>query len=386
MAAKGSSVLIVDDQGEMRSMLKKMLRHMDFFEIYVEARDGEDAWEKLLIRSFDLIICDLDMPRLDGIGLLKRCQADPELHSVPFLIVSGDRRPDAVATVVELGAYNYVVKPFSFNTIKARVQEIFDRLNSPEEIQFRNAVQLKEQGEFAEAMQVSAAMEKSGLPLKAKWINLKGEVFLGLNQVEQALQCFERTMKNSELFLAAYKNYASVQQELGHRGEAIRALSKADEISPRDTARKLVLGKLLLEEGRKDEGGMVLEQAVRQTPVQDRKAMQVKVAEAYLAAECFAEAEKLFSGVLESDPGELQLYNRLGIALRRQGKYAEAERCYNQALMVHPDNPAVIYNLGVLYVQMKQLPKAIQFFERALKINPNFKDARETLAQLRSGM
>jgi tetratricopeptide (TPR) repeat protein len=383
MANKGSSVLIVDDRGDLRGLLKKMLRHMDFFEAYVEARDGEDAWEKLLLQSFDLVICDLDMPRLDGIGLLKRCQADPVLRNVPFLIVSGDRHSGAVATSAELGAYNYIVKPFSFDTLKQRVQEIFDRLSSPEEIQFRNAERLKELSQFAGAMHIITAMEKNGQPLKAKWLNLKGEVLRGMDEVEQAVQCFERTMKSSQLFLAAYKNYASVQQELGHREEAIRALLKADEISPRDSERKLSLGKLLLDEGRTDEGKAFLEQAVRQTPTQDRKAIELKAAEAYLKAECFEEAEKLFSNALESDPQELYLYNRLGIALRRQKKYAEAERYYNQALKIHPDNPVIFYNLGVLYVQKQEPHRAIQFFEKALRVNPNFEEAREMLAQVR---
>jgi tetratricopeptide (TPR) repeat protein len=204
--------------------------------------------------------------------------------------------------------------------------------------------------------------------------------------MEQASACFEQTIKSSELFLAAYKNYASVQEELGHRDEAIRALLKADEISPRDTDRKLSLGKLLLEEGRTDEGKAFLEKAVRQTPEQDKKAMQLKVAEAYLAAECFEEAEKLFSNALESNPQELHLYNRLGIALRRQGKYAEAERYYHQALKIHPDNAIIYYNLGVLFVQTKELLKSVQFFEKALKIDPNFKEAQHMLAQVRAAL
>jgi tetratricopeptide (TPR) repeat protein len=386
MAGKGSTVLIVDDQGELRSMVKKMLRQMEFFELYVEARDGEEAWERLQSQPFELVICDLDMPRLDGIGLLKRCQADPALRNVPFLIVSGDRQAGSVATAVELGAYNYIVKPFSFNTLKQRVQEIFERLNSAEETHFRNADRLKDQHRFAEALQIISAMERSGQPLKPKWLNLKGEALRGMEEMEQASECFKQTIKSSELFLAAYKNYASVQEELGHRDEAIRALLRADEISPRDTDRKLSLGKLLLEEGRTDEGKAFLEKAVRQTPEQDKKAMQLKVAEAYLAAECFEEAEKLFSNALESNPQELHLYNRLGIALRRQGKYAEAERYYHQALKIHPDNAIIYYNLGVLFVQTKELLKSVQFFEKALKIDPNFKEAQHMLAQVRAAL
>ncbi len=384
MARKGSSVLIVDDQGELRSLLKKMLRQMDYFESFFEARDGEDAWEKLLVQPFDLIICDLDMPRLDGIGLLKRCQGEPRLRDIPFLIVSGDRYSGAVASLAELGAYNYIVKPFSFNVLRDRVQEIFDRLNSPEEIGFRNASRLKEQGQFAAAMRIITAMEKSGAPLRAKWLNLKGEVLRGMHEVEKAAQCFERTIKSSDLFLAAYMNYASVLEELGQREEAIRALQKADEISPRDSERKLSLGKLLLEEGRTNEGKAFLEQAIRQSGAQDKKTMQLKVAETYLEAECFEEAEQLFSNAVESDPGQLHLYNRLGIALRRQGKYAEAERYYYQALQSHPDSPIIFYNLGVLYAQTKDLHKSIQFFEKALQVDPNFKEAREMLAQVRS--
>jgi tetratricopeptide (TPR) repeat protein len=386
MAGKGTTVLIVDDQGELRSMIKKMLRQMDFFELYVEARDGEEAWERLLAQPFELVICDLDMPRLDGIGLLKRCQLDPALRNVPFLIISGDRQAGSVATAVELGAYNYIVKPFSFNTLKQSVQEIFDRLNSSEEIQFRKAEGLKDQRRFAEALQILSAMERSGQPLKPKWLNLKGEVLRGMEEMEQASECFKRTIKSSELFLAAYKNYASVQEELGHRDEAIRALLKADEISPRDSDRKVSLGKLLLEEGRTDEGKAFLKKAVRQTSEQDKKTMQLKVAEAYLAAECFEEAEMLFSNALESDPQELHLYNRLGIALRRQGKYAEAERYYHQALKIYPDNPIIFYNLGVLFVQTKELLKAIQFFEKALQIDPNFKEAQDMLAEVHTAV
>jgi tetratricopeptide (TPR) repeat protein len=385
MATTGSSVLIVDDQVELRNMVKKMLRQMDLFELYFEARDGEDAWEKLMAHPFDLVICDLEMPRLDGVGLQKRCQADPVLRDIPFLIVSGEGTQSAVAATAELGAYHYIIKPFSFNTLRDRVQEIFERINSAEETRYRNAQRLKDAGQLAEALQIITAIEKRVPTLKAKWVNLKGEVFRDLKDLEQASDCFERTMKASEMFLAAYKNYANVQQELGHRGNAIRALLKADEISPRDSERKFSLGKLLMEEGRTDEGKPFMQQAVRQSTAEERQAMQVKVAEAYLAAECFEEAEKLFASVLKASPDDLQLYNRLGIALRRQGKYAEAERYYNQALKVHPDNPIIFYNLGVLFAQAKERRKALQFLHKALQFDPDFEEAQQLLNQLQGG-
>jgi tetratricopeptide (TPR) repeat protein len=384
MAVKGSNVLIVDDHVELRSMVKRMLRQMEYFQAFFEARDGEEAWEKLKAgpEAFELVICDIDMPRLDGIGLLRLCQADAVLRNVPFLMVSGEGSQWAVATATELGAYNYILKPFSFNMLKQRIDEVFARVKSPEEVLFRRMEDLKDEGHPEAALQKIELLEKGGAGLKPKWLNLKGEVFMALDEPERAAQCFEKSMETSEYYLTAYKNYAAVQQELGNPEKALQALLKADQINPRDTERKLSLGKLMLQTGKTDDGVRCLEQAVRLSPQKDRKAMQLKAAETALETGCFGEAEKLFNDVLENNPADLHLYNRLGIALRRQGKYAEAERCYNQALKVHPDSPIVHYNLGVLYLQIKDGFKATKSFQRALEIDPNFKEAREMLDKL----
>jgi tetratricopeptide (TPR) repeat protein len=382
MAPTRLCVLIVDDHVELRSMLKRMLRQMEYFEAYFEARDGEDAWEKLTKQLFDLVICDLDMPRLDGIGLLKRCQTDPVLKNVPFLIVSGVGKQGAVATAMEMGAYNFVVKPFSFNLLKKNIDEIFERVNSPEERLFRLTEQLKAEGRALEAIAKIEQFERGVPALKPKWMNLKGEVLMDLEEPERAAECFEKTIQMSEFYLAAYRNLAAVQQALGNPEQAVEALLKADQINPRDIERKLSLGRLLLQAGRIDEGKDFLEQAVRVASREDKRAVELKAAEAALESGCFDEAEKLFTSALEANPQNLHLYNRLGIALRRQGKHAEAEQCYRKALKFHPDNAITHYNLGVLHMQTKALIKATQSFQRALELDPGFKEAREMLDNL----
>jgi two-component system chemotaxis response regulator CheY len=382
MALKGSNILIVDDHVELRSMLKRMLRQMEYFEAFFEARDGEDAWEKLSKLPFDLVICDLDLPRLDGIGLLKRCQTDPTLKNVPFLIVSGEGKQGAVAMAMEMGAYNVLLKPFSFNILKKRIDEIFERFNSVEERLFRHTEQLKAEGRAAEAIEKIEQVERSIAVLKPKWMNLKGEVFMAMEEPERAAQCFEKTIQISEYYLAAYRNFATAQQALGNPEKAVDTLLKADRINPRDIERKLSLGRLMLQAGRTDEGKSFLEQAMRVAPRKDKRAVELKAAEAALESGCFDEAEKLFASALDANPQDLKLYNRLGIALRQQSKYAEAEQCYKQALKVHPDNAIIYYNLGVLHMQTKDLIKAAQSFQRALELDPGFKEAREMLDNL----
>ncbi len=137
MQAGSLRVLVVDDQSSMRSIIRKMLHQTGWFMSIDDAADGEEAWGKIKSNQFDLIISDDDMPRLDGLGLLKRCRADSELRNLPFLLISGQASQELVAFASEWGAYDYVVKPFSFSFIRKRIEGIFERMKSPEEALYR---------------------------------------------------------------------------------------------------------------------------------------------------------------------------------------------------------------------------------------------------------
>jgi tetratricopeptide (TPR) repeat protein len=378
-------ILIVDDQFSMRTIIKRMVQQMAIFDAIEESGDGEEAWEKLIIQSFDLVIADVKMPRLDGIGLLKRCRNERELKDLPFLIVSGEALPELVASAGEWGAYDFIIKPFSFSFLKDRITSIFERRKSPEESLFRELERMKEGGLAGEALAKIGIVEGKTQALKTKWLNLKGECFMEMGEMEEAAACMEKAIEASELFIPAYKNYAVIQQKLGNVDRAVEALETADRISPMDVERKVTLGKLMMQTGREEDGKKILTKALRQSTQEERAANTALVAEVYMECGHFEDAEKLYVKSLQTDPGVIETYNRLGIALRRQGKFKDAERYYQLALKNYPDNAAICYNLGVLYLNQQDRTNALKLLKRALALDPELSQAEEMVRRLEQG-
>lgn len=375
----GLRVLIVDNQASMRGVIRKMFHQMGYFQVIEEAGDGEEAWEKVTSQSFDLIISDVKMPRMDGIDLLKRCRGESHLREIPFLMISGEAVPEVVASAGEWGAYDYIVKPFSFSTLKSRIVGVFERLKDPKETFFREIERLKENGLAREALQKLEMVESIEAFNKAKWWNLRAECHMDLGELESAIECLETALTLSENFLAAIKNYAVVQLELGNEDKAIDALDRADSISPLDVDRKIHLGKLLMQSGKDEDGKKLLQRAIKQASQKGRQAYSLKVAEIYMESGQFADAEEIYIKAVKDNPGQIEAFNRLAIALRRQGKWQEAESYYLLALKSHPDNAAIHYNLGVLYLNRDDKKRASQHLWKAVQLQPDFKEAREML-------
>jgi two-component system sensor histidine kinase and response regulator WspE len=102
------SILVVDDSLTVREMQRKLLAARGY---RVEvALDGIDGWNSVRAGAFDLVITDIDMPRLDGIGLLGRIRQDPRLQRLPVMIVSYKDRPEDRARGLEAGADYYLAK------------------------------------------------------------------------------------------------------------------------------------------------------------------------------------------------------------------------------------------------------------------------------------
>jgi two-component system sensor histidine kinase and response regulator WspE len=101
-------VLVVDDSLTVREMQRKLLTGHGY-RVDV-ALDGIDGWNSLRAGAYDLVITDIDMPRLDGIGLLERIRHDPRLQRLPVMIVSYKDRPEDRARGMEAGADYYLAK------------------------------------------------------------------------------------------------------------------------------------------------------------------------------------------------------------------------------------------------------------------------------------
>lgn len=118
------NVLIVDDFATMRRIVKNILRQLGFTNIS-EADDGKTALQALKKGKYDLILSDWNMPGMPGIELLKAVRSDDELKNIPFLMVTAEAEKENIVEAVKLGVSNYIVKPFTAETMSEKLGKIF---------------------------------------------------------------------------------------------------------------------------------------------------------------------------------------------------------------------------------------------------------------------
>jgi two-component system sensor histidine kinase and response regulator WspE len=101
-------VLVVDDSLTVRELERKLLLNRGF-DVAV-AVDGMDGWNMLRSEAFDLVVTDVDMPRMDGIELVSRIKADPKLQGLPVMVVSYKDREEDRRRGLDAGADYYLAK------------------------------------------------------------------------------------------------------------------------------------------------------------------------------------------------------------------------------------------------------------------------------------
>lgn len=120
-------ILIVDDFSTMRRIIKNLLHDLGYDNSH-EADDGTSALPLLKGGSFDFLITDWNMPGMQGIDLLRAVRSDPKLKSLPVLLVTAEARRDQIVMAAEAGVNGYIVKPFTAQTLKEKIDRIFERI------------------------------------------------------------------------------------------------------------------------------------------------------------------------------------------------------------------------------------------------------------------
>lgn len=113
--------LITDDSATIRMILKGLLKQLQIAEI-VEAADGRQALTVLSKERVDLVLLDIHMPVMDGLGCLELIRATPDLRELPVIIVSSDTTPAQIERAKTLGAHAYIKKPFRLEGMREALQ------------------------------------------------------------------------------------------------------------------------------------------------------------------------------------------------------------------------------------------------------------------------
>lgn len=126
-AAAAIHALVVDDQLSMRALIVNSLRQIGFQNIR-EAPDGEEGLREIIAKPAHLIISDFNMPKMDGIGFLRAVRSHPPIAASAFIMLTGRADIELVGRAKQFGVNNYVVKPFTTNQLKDKIQQVFGAL------------------------------------------------------------------------------------------------------------------------------------------------------------------------------------------------------------------------------------------------------------------
>ncbi|MFN7994801.1 MAG: response regulator [Bryobacteraceae bacterium] len=119
------NLLIVDDSTAIRKILQRVLRQTDIplGEVY-EAGDGIEALERLRQHPINAVLTDINMPRMDGLELLRGMRASPEHKDMPVIMITTEGAQAKVAEAATLGAVAYIRKPFTSDQIGAKLRSV----------------------------------------------------------------------------------------------------------------------------------------------------------------------------------------------------------------------------------------------------------------------
>ena len=115
-------ILIVDDSAAIRKILQRVLRQAEIaIGNILEAAEGLEALETLKQHKIDLVLSDINMPKMDGLQLLSAIKASPVWRHLPVVMITTEGGEAKVAEAVKLGAIGYVRKPFTADQIKEKL-------------------------------------------------------------------------------------------------------------------------------------------------------------------------------------------------------------------------------------------------------------------------
>lgn len=237
-------ILIIDDEQSIRRTLKEILEY-EKFDI-VEATDGQEGFDLIKNEEFDIVLCDIKMPKMDGIEVLSETHTiKPDL---PFIMISGDSTIDTAVEATKKGAYDFITKPPDLNKLLIAIRNALERKDLVTETKIlkrrvsktRNII-----GNSESILQIKETIEKvaptdarilitgengSGKELVARWIHEKSKRHNG-PLIEVNCAAIPSELIESELFGHEKGSFTSaIKQRIGKFEQANGGTLFLDEI------------------------------------------------------------------------------------------------------------------------------------------------------------
>ena len=238
------NILIIDDERAIRSVLKDILGNEGFK--VDEAADGEEGLKKFTASTYDIVLCDIKMPKLDGLEFLQKAtDHNPE---IPVIMISGHGNIETAVDAVKKGAFDYISKPPDLNRLLITIRNAMDRTSLVKETRVLKRKVSKVQeiiGESEAIVKIKETIDKvaptdarvlitgengSGKELVARWLHEKSNR-AGAPLIEVNCAAILSELIESELFGHEKGSFTSaIKQRIGKFEQAHGGTLFLDEI------------------------------------------------------------------------------------------------------------------------------------------------------------
>ena len=207
-----AKLLVVDDEKNLRTVVQKEMARQGH-EV-VTADDGEMAWELLEKQDFDVLLCDINMPRLDGLGLLRRTREKSQ-NPPEVIMLTGQATVESAIEAMKLGAYDYLTKPYRIAELSALVTQANEKQQLKVDNQRLRAQIARTSNSLPEIVAQSSQM-KEALRLVSRVapsdtsVMITGESGVGKELIAQAIHRLSRRSDKPFIDL----NCAALQENL----------------------------------------------------------------------------------------------------------------------------------------------------------------------------
>jgi len=309
-------------------------------------------------------------------GFIRQIKATYEHMYIIALTTEVEK--NALALLYEIGVNNFITKPVSVDTLIEKIAFTIKPQGKIGQFIDQGKAYLAKKN-FENALRVSEKILKEIKPGSAAALMIRGDAFKGQGKMEEAVSAYLEAYEGAPMYMEPLKKLAALYQELGNTEERLAYLEKLDRLSPLNVERKMDMGEIHAGFGSREKAKKLFGQAVKQATAEAMG--MIEEVKRSIAERCMDKdpeiSEDFYRSIIDSKRGALQkkdieTFNRLGMALRKQGKWEAAIAEYKKALEVSPKDENLFFNMALAYGDGGKHPRAVEAIQKILKLNPNF--------------
>ncbi|MCB2182446.1 MAG: response regulator [Desulfobulbaceae bacterium] len=377
MQKENYTLLIVEDNQSMSKLLISLVNVLGYPNT-LTAENGVQAWGIIQQEQVDIILCDLIMPVMNGLDLLRKIRRSKKFYSLPFIMITGADNQSEIMYTLQSEVDHYMLKPPNAEKLDELLSLVVRQKKNP--TNFEKAIIAgkyfylnKNFNQAIKSFQIASQIQ----PDHPTSYYYMGKIYRQMDKDDLAIQNYTKSISLSGLYINALLELADIYEQRQDDGKLIPLLQKVVQLLPENINIKKSLGAAYGRCKDKNKASTQLQKAVKLTKG-DRDQLE-ELIEYFIEAGLYDEADDLFlRKYREEDKDEIAYFwNRLGNCCREEKALSKAKNFYLSALKYCPQDMETNLNLTRLLIDEKDYQGAKSYVNKILRLFPGCSEAKE---------